>query len=702
MIRALLILVAILLGQPLAAQSSAQRTNTRIELILESQQPAPGKPVAALIRLTPKPGWHSYWSNPGDAGAPTRLIWTLPGNTPPPPAPRYPVPETLIVSGLMNHVYSQPAALITEITPPAGLTPGTAFPITLQAAWLICSDTQCVPEEAQLSVQVKIGSGTPDQSAARAFTAARAALPRPVDWNIKYKLTAKSFVLAVPFATPKTVTSAHFFPDNDGIIDYAAPQKLTLAGDGLRLETAPARSGASLASKPKDGKITGLIRITRGPKDPVLGFTFAARPGTVPAAGTPLAAAPDSTDSTDTAPLLPILALAILGGLILNVMPCVFPILSLKALSLAKGQVDAPRARADALAYTAGTILVSTALGGLILALRAGGEEIGWAFQLQDPRVITLLLLLVTAIALNLAGLFELNLTSGTLGESLTNRNDALGSFATGALSAFIATPCTGPFMAGALGAALVLPPLAGLLVFAGLGFGLALPFLLIGFVPALRRRLPRPGAWMTKLRAVLSVPMFLTALALAWVLGRQSGVDGMAIGICAAVLIGLALWWVGKRQHLGGSIALPGLLALGLGIAAALTIPAAAPPGALLGAAATTTATLNAEPYTPARLADLRAANTPVFLYMTADWCITCKVNEKTALSSAAVASAFAEKGIKVLVGDWTRPDPIISAWLEDRGRAGIPAYVYYAPDGTEQELPQLLTVSDLTSLKI
>lgn len=693
MIRSLLALL-LLLASPALAQSSADLEHTSITIAAETTQPAPGQPLTLAITLTPKAGWHNYWSNPGDAGAPTRLEWTLPGGTPTPAAPRYPIPETLLVSGLMNHVYSHPNALVATVTPPAGLAPGTPFPITVKVDWLVCSDQQCVPEFATLTLPLTIGTGAPDAAAAKAFEAARTALPKPVEWNVRYSLENGRFILAVPFAAPGTVKAAHFFPDQDGIINYAAPQAVTIAGDELRIET-------EAGPQPVLSKgLTGLIRIDQAGGTEPLGFTLTATAGAVPAAGTALAASTptDTPGSNDWSGLLPILGLAILGGLVLNVMPCVFPILSLKALSLAKGNVEAPKARADALAYAAGVIAITTALGAIVLALRAVGSEVGWAFQLQDPRVIAFLLLLVTGIALNLAGLFEINLTTGSLGQGITARNDAVGSFATGALAAFIATPCTGPFMAGALGAALVLPPAAGLLVFAGLGFGLALPFLLIGFVPALRRRLPKPGAWMNRLRAILSVPMFLTALALAWVLGRQAGVDGMTIGLLGAVLLGLFLWWLGSRQHSGSTTWLPTTAAIAATVAAVLLIPTTTPTAT---AAATEVAgSLDAQPYTPETLASLRAAGTPVFLYMTADWCITCKVNEKGALGSPAVAAAFKAKGITVLEGDWTRPNPAISAWLAEHKRAGIPVYAYYAADGSERELPQILTESDLTGL--
>jgi thiol:disulfide interchange protein len=381
---------------------------------------------------------------------------------------------------------------------------------------------------------------------------------------------------------------------------------------------------------------------------------------------------------------------AVLGGLLLNVMPCVFPILSLKALSLAKGGGDEAAARKDALAYTAGAVLICVALGAAVLALRAGGATAGWAFQLQDPRVILLLLLLVTAIALNLAGLFEL--PSVGLGGALASAGGASGAFWTGALAAFVATPCTGPFMAAALGAALLLPVPAALAVFAGLGLGLALPFLILGFVPAARKRLPKPGPWMNRLRHILSVPMFLTALGLAWILGRQSGVDGMALGLAAALLLGLTLWWVGQQHGDGrGWLRLaPAAAALAAGL---LLLPVGNP-------AQATASPLAGEPFSEARLAELRAQGRPVFAYFTADWCITCKVNEKAVLQREEVSRAFAQKKVAVLVGDWTGGDAAIGRFLESHGRSGVPLYIHYQPGSAPEILPQVLTVSRVVSL--
>lgn len=688
MIRPLLLLLVTLLTAPAAAQTVSQQPNTRLEFIAESSTPAPGRPLAIGLVLTPKPGWHTYWSNPGDAGAATRVEWTLPAGTAQPGPLAYPLPETLIVSGLMNYVYPRTNVLLTNVTPPAGLQKGAAFLVTAKVDWLVCSLEQCVPESATVTLPLTIGAGEADPEMGYRIATARAAIPKPVEWAATWKADGANFVLAVPFGSPQKVTAAYFFPDKDGVINFAAPQKVTIAGDALRIETAA-------ASPPPTGAITGVLRVEQADIDHPLGFAITANPGSVPAFG--LALGRPIEPETAAPALLPILLAAVLGGIILNIMPCVFPILSLKALSLSKANVDAGTARRDALAYTAGVVLVCAALGGLVLLLRAAGSQVGWAFQLQDPRVITFLLLLVTAIALNLAGVFEITLSTGSLGDDTIRKGGALGSFATGALAAFVATPCTGPFMAGALGAALILPPVQAIAVFAGLGLGLALPFLAIGFIPALRRRLPKPGAWMNRLRAILSVPMFLTALALAWVLGRQAGAPGLTAGIAGAVITGLFLWWLGSRQHGGNGAWLPAGAAVAAGVAAIMLLPIAEPSAQ---ASTSAPAGLAAEPYSPARLAALRADNKPVFLYMTADWCLTCKVNEKGAMSDAAVAAAFKAKGITVLEGDWTRGDATISKWLAERSRAGVPVYVFYSADGTTQELPQILTVDTLTGL--
>ena len=372
-------------------------------------------------------------------------------------------------------------------------------------------------------------------------------------------------------------------------------------------------------------------------------------------------------------------------------MPCVFPILGLKAMSLAKAGGDERLVRRDALAYAAGVILTCLALGGVLLALRAAGNAVGWAFQLQDPRIILALLLLVTAIAFNLAGLFELRAMDG--GAGLADRGGVMGAFWTGALVAFVATPCTGPFMAAAMGAALLLPLAAALAIFAGLGLGLALPFLLLAYAPALRNRLPRPGAWMGRLQKILAIPMFLTALGLAWLLGQQRGVAGMTIGLGAALILALLLWWLGTRQHRGkGGGLVAGLAALALLAGAATALSTTAPAVAANSAASVA--------FAVGKLDALRAANKPVFLYFTADWCLTCKANEAAAIDREDVRAAFAKADVTVMVGDWTSADPAITRFLESQGRSGVPLYLWYAPGKDAVVLPQLLTPATLTGL--
>ncbi|MEA3012079.1 MAG: hypothetical protein QOD42_624, partial [Sphingomonadales bacterium] len=483
--------------------------------------------------------------------------------------------------------------------------------------------------------------------------------------------------LAIPLPAATAVAEPYFFAGTLDAVAYSAAQTVSRSGDVLIVETAAGPRAGALPS------IEGVLQIGNG-----TALALTARRGAVPAAGTPVGTTGGGGGDQGGGPgILWAFLGALLGGLILNVMPCVFPILSLKALSLARAGETAGGARREALAYAAGVIATCLALGGLLLALRAGGAMVGWAFQLQDPRVILLLLLLITAIALGLAGLFQLPVLAA--GDGLTRSEGLRGAFFTGALAAFVATPCTGPFMGAALGAALVLPAVGALAIFAGLGLGLALPFLLLGFVPALRRLLPRPGRWMETFQRILSLPMFLTALGLAWILGRQTGVDGMALGLGAALLLGAGLWWLGR----GGRWLALVVVALAA-VAPLFLLPSEAP------AASQAEGPLPAEPFSEARLAELRAAHTPVFAYFTADWCLTCKVNERGALASNAVAEHFRARGIKVLVGDWTLGDAAIGRFLERQGRSGVPLYLYYAPGRPPLVLPQILTIGGLTEL--
>lgn len=366
-------------------------------------------------------------------------------------------------------------------------------------------------------------------------------------------------------------------------------------------------------------------------------------------------------------------------------MPCVFPILSLKAIALARAGESEARARAEGLAYTAGVVLACLALGALLLALRAAGEQVGWAFQLQEPGVVVALLVLAAAITANLAGLFEVPAISVNLGGTRT------GAFATGLLAAFVATPCTGPFMAAALGAALLLPVPQALLLFGMLGVGLALPFLLLGFVPPLRRMIPKPGAWMERFRRIMAVPMLLTALALLWLTVQLGGRTFGLIALVLAAGVVLALFVVGRLQR-GGKMAWP---AFGLVAAPFLAFALIALPNVYAAKAGVRTQSiLGAQPYDAEALAAARASGKPVFLWFTADWCVTCKVNEAASIERESTRAAFEKAGVVAMVGDWTRRDEAITRFLTEQGAAGVPLYLWYAPGASApQQLPQVLT---------
>ncbi|EZP53508.1 Cytochrome C biogenesis transmembrane region family protein [Sphingomonas sp. RIT328] len=631
-----------------------------MRLVADSDAPRAGQSVTLAIDTRPAPGWHGYWRNPGDAGFAPAFDWTLPKGASLGGEVQWPVPTTLLVAGLMNYVYEAPYAPLVSLRVPAGLAKGTPLPIKVAINYLVCTNAICVPEQQTLGLDLVVGDGAPAHGAD--FDRWRAAIPKPLDAAGTYQVKDGALVIAVPLPAAAKVDKAAFFPFGPDMITYAAPQTVTRDGDRLLIAT----KGA-----PK-GPIAGVLRI-----GPDLGLSIHATAGTVAQA----------SDRSGWAAALLAFAGAVLGGLILNVMPCVFPILSLKALHLARGGEDERAARIDALGYLLGTVLMCVALGGLILALRAGGSVVGWAFQLQDPRIVVLLIALTFAITLNLAGRFEIPVPQ------FASHGGAAGSVATGALAAFVATPCSGPFMGAALGAALVLPWPAALAVFAGLGIGLALPFLAIGFVPALRRRLPRPGLWMERFRRILAVPMALTVLALLWLAWRQAGTMGLAIGIATMVVTGLVLSLGGARQRRGAgfgwALALAALL-LPAGLAAALTGGAAKP------------AAVGGDAFSEARLAALRRQGRPVFAYFTADWCLSCKVNEASSIDTAATRAAFAKHKVAVLVGDWTDGDPALGRFIQAHNRAGVPLYLYYAPGAAEPRvLPQVLTPGMLTALR-
>ena len=643
-----------------ASAAAAQPRENAIQPELIAEGPAsPGAEVELAIVMHTKPGWHGYWLNPGDAGLPMQVDWRLPSGFSMGEL-RYPVPTRLTIAGLMNYVYEEDYAVLTRLEVPPNSS-GTV-PIRAEARWLACTDKVCVPESGMLSLDLPVGGGTPNRAR---FDEWRRALPRPLASTARFELAGDWIRLAIPLPRDVKVEEPYVFPATDGAVDYAAKQRFSRSGDLLIAEL-PRKRG-------EPQRFSGVLSLGDG-----RGLEFDAVPGDVPQSGSPIG------DLGASALLWAVLG-AIAGGILLNMMPCVFPILALKALHLARSGGDASHARRDSLAYAAGAIVGTGALGVALLAIRAGGTAAGWAFQLQDPRTIMLLLLLATAISANLVGLFQLPAVSGGARPS--------GSFGTGALAAFVATPCAGPFLGAALGTALLLPLYGSVLVFAALGLGLAIPFLAVAFVPALRRRLPAPGPWMKRLQRFLTIPMAATAVAALWLLYRQSGEQGLSIGLTAAAILTVALAIVGANQRRGRPLPL-----FGLALAAAVLVGAIAlaPEKGATGPAKVE----GAEVWSEAAVERALAEGHPVFVYFTADWCLTCKANEAAAIGRNPVREAFDAAGVKVMAGDWTNGDPEITRFLESRGRAGVPLYLWYEPGSAgPQELPQVLTPAMLIS---
>lgn len=704
-----------LLSASIPDVSNAQ-TPPHIEasLFAETRAPAPGEDVRIAIQMSPEPGWYGYWINPGDSGLPVSVEWQAPtgvrfGKL------RHPAPTLLDIQGIASYVHDGPFTLLATMTVPKGMKPGTALPIMANLNWLACSDSLCVPENACLTTTLHVGDGAPDARGAAMVREAAAALPAPLS-GATYARHGERWIIDIPGATGIDRSKARLYPAADEWFAPGAAQRVDRTDTGLRISVAALEgnpeetfsgvisdgrsayeieSGTASAGQAVTVEASQLLQsqIEDGTEDGSSGrMTVSANTDAEPEAGPAMAVA---TFPEVTGLLLTSLVGAVIGGLLLNLMPCVFPILSLKALSLARSGADRAEARREGIGYAAGSIATAMLLGGILIGLKAAGQEIGWSFQLQSPVMVLLLLVLTSVIALNLAGLFEFRLPALSIGGSA--RGGWADGFATGALAALIATPCSGPFMAGALGAALILPPAAALAIFAGLGLGMAIPFLAVAWIPAVQKRMPRPGVWMETLRRILALPMLATALALAWILGRQTGVDGMAIGIAIALIVGAAFWWFGHRQKSGAS-AWPALAPA----PAAAVLAAALITGLPVAEPVAVSATGNElhQPFSRNKLAELRAVGTPVFVDFTADWCLTCKVNEKMAIETKAAQTAFREAGVVTLTGDWTRGDPEITRFLADHGRNSIPFYLYYSPHGPGQVLPQLLSADLLVNL--
>jgi len=670
-----------LLAAP-ATAAPVQAQHLTADLVAQTASAAPGSTLWVALTQKIDKGWHTYWRNPGDAGEPTRIKWTLP--------PRasagdfvWAAPKRLPVGPIMNYGYEGDVVLPVPIKVPADARPGQTLALKADVAFLVCADV-CVPADASLTLTVPIAAapGPKDPTGGALIDAALAAAPKPQGLTATFQASPAAMRLAVAGAPLAGAPDrdAYFYPYDDKLIDHAKPQGVDRGPQGLTLALAPGYAftqgkapGQAVGVLEADGKAYEVTAIAGPPPAGTSGLGPPQGAAAGPAASGPMA--------------LPLyMAFAFLGGLILNLMPCVFPVLSLKAASLAGHGGEPSAAREHGLAFLGGVMATFLGLAGLLLALRAGGASAGWGFQLQSPAVVAGLCLVMLAAALNMSGLYEIGTSVQGLGQGLAGRGGLVGAAFTGVLAVVVAAPCTAPFMAGALGYALTQPAAVGLAVFAALGLGFAAPFTLLAFSPKLIRRLPRPGPWMEALKKTLAFPMYGAAAWLAWVLASLSGSDGLKLILAAGVVLAFGAWVYGvaqRRQMAGGRplaqyalAALAGVLVIG---AVALEAePKAAPP----------------EPWSPERVAELQAQGKPVFVNFTAAWCVTCQVNEQVAFSSGEVARAFKRTGAVYLVADWTKPDARIAKALADHGRAGVPLYLVYGAGGGEPKvLPQLLT---------
>jgi thiol:disulfide interchange protein/DsbC/DsbD-like thiol-disulfide interchange protein len=681
-VRYFLASIGLLLAAALPAQAQDAGPYVQARLVSEDSAVPPDGAVTIALVEDIQAGWHTYWVNPGDAGAATEIKWTLPQGWGA-GAIQWPTPKRLPVGPLMDYGYEGQPWLLQKLTIPANAKAGDT--VTLKAAvdWLVCKDV-CVPEDATLNLPLKIGPAAIDPALTKDFATARSLMPVASPWTLTYSLgKTLDLYAAAPALAAAHPVEASFFSEKTDVVDGDAKQTLDFTKDGLILHLAPASKVAKIG-----GALTGVL-VLKSSDGSIQALTVNAPPGSVPGAitGSDASVAGASVDITLWVAILS----AFIGGLILNAMPCVLPILAMKALALAKHSGgEHKEAAREGSAYSAGAILSFLVLGLVIVVLRQSGAAVGWGFQLQEPVAVAGFALLIFAVGLNLSGVFEVG--SITMGDSLAARSGALGAFFTGVLAVAVAAPCTAPFMAAALGFALMQSALSAMLIFFSLGIGFALPFLILGLWPRALSFLPKPGTWMLRLKQFLAFPMYGAAAWLTWVLAQEAGPNGVLVLLAAMVALSLAAWLWGVTRNLSNA-------GRGIGVAAALMVVAAILYGltTLSGTTAAppaTAASAAAEGFTDAKLAALRASGQPVFVDATAAWCITCLVNEKAALSRASVKDAFAQRHIAYLVADWTARDAAITRLLGANGRSGVPLYLYYPPGADKPIiLPQILT---------
>ncbi|MET0659751.1 MAG: thioredoxin family protein [Steroidobacteraceae bacterium] len=678
-------LLVLLCHAAAAAPDRAATDQVQARLVASVTAVKPGEQILLGVQQQIIPHWHTYWLNPGDSGTATSIDWRLPEGASTGPI-QWPAPQRFTLGPITNYGYADEVTLLSTVKVPQTATVGSEFPIEATVDWLVC-EALCIPQQVTLGMTLPVVAPTAtraDSPAQSLIAAAQARLPVASPWDASVESEKGRTILRLRQAQfdDTRIKDLWFYPSEWGVAVHGAPQSRQIDGKDVTIQLQPGDSPLA-AGRPLEGVLvvsedTGAGVITRG-------FTI-----TAPPANTATPSEPASSVSFLSAVLF-----AFFGGLILNLMPCVFPVLSMKALSLlAHADHSAAQARWQGIAYTAGVLASFTALSAVLLALRAGGAQLGWGFQFQSPLFVLAMAYLMFAVGLSLSGVFYLGGSMVGIGGALADKPGYTGSFFTGVLATLVATPCTAPFMGAAIGYALSQPAIAVLIIFLSLGLGLSLPYLLLSMWPALQRRLPRPGAWMDRVKQALAFPMYAAAVWLVWVLVMQAGSDAIVFALGGMVAIAFAAWLFQSTRNSGR-----GGRSLGTAVATAAVAGAlvAGYVGLSSRAAAPQVASASKtwEPYSSERLDVLRAKGKPVFLNFTAAWCITCLANERVALSTHAVKQAFVDRGIVYLKGDWTNQDEHITRALTQFGRSGVPLYVFYPPgrDAAPVVLPQILT---------
>ncbi|MHC0613832.1 protein-disulfide reductase DsbD family protein [Komagataeibacter oboediens] len=680
----LCMLVTVLHPARAAQSDSVVSPRATATLVTDDDTYMPGRPLHVGLRLQLAPGWHTYWLNPGDAGdAPTLDVRATGGATGQGSTIEWPTPRVLHDGPLTSYAYTGDVLLPVTLSPVAGKGDG---PVTLDATaeWLVCADV-CVPEHGSFSLTLPRGEPAPSAQVA-AFVSAAAS--RPVASPFAARVSTVGVLQLIGRGlSPDAVKDAWFMPEVAGAIDQDVPQAVTVREGVVQLTLKPGpvfHDGAGLSGivvlRDPMGRERGLL------VQPVVADVRVLAPPS------PVAVAPGGIRHVGW-----LVGMAFVGGLILNLMPCVFPVLAMKVLSLERMARGARKAALmGAGAYAAGVVGSFVVLGGAIAALRVAGQQAGWGFQFQSTGFVIVICLLLLAVALNLLGFFTIGLRLMGLGDGLPAH---AGDFLTGVLAVVLASPCTAPFMGAAVAGALAASPVVGLLVFAALGCGLAAPYLLLACMPGLLGWLPQPGRWMETVRNLLALPVLGTCVWLAWVAKLEGGMDALGLLAAGAMLVLAGCWCLRRASMMDLRDAMEGRAGLYRAVAI-LTLLVAFVGGGVLPPATvhdrgrgTDRVTDGSSAFSPTRLTELRRQGRPVFVDMTAAWCISCLVNERVALSTHAVQDAFARRGIVYMKGDWTLRDAAITAFLHDHGRDGVPFYAYYPAHGTEVILPEILT---------